>query len=162
MNEYYEFLVKKSTSPLTRMLRPICFVLDGITLFLALFLHWIFLIPFAVFVGATILVSRYANIEYEYLLAAGEISVDKIMNQQKRKHLFDLTLESVGQVIPANSPAREGLKAKNYKTIDVSSTASQVKVYSLVCNNQTEYLFNLNEKFLDALEEILPVGSVKR
>lgn len=162
MNEYCEFLVKKSSSPLTRMLRPICLVLDGITLFLALFLHWMFLVPFVVFVGATILVSRFVNIEYEYLLAAGELSVDKIMNQQKRKHLFDLKLESIGQVIPADDLSREGLKAKNYKTTDVSSDETDVKVYSLVCNNQTEYLFNLNEKFLSALEEILPKGSVKR
>lgn len=162
MNEYCEFLVKKSTSPLTKTLGTVCKVLDGITLFLALFLSWIFLIPFVIFVAITVLFSRYVNIEYEYLLAAGEISVDKIMNQQKRKHLFDLSLENVGQVIPADDLSRGGLKAKNYKTIDVSSNASNVKVYSLVCNNQIEYLFNLNEKFLDALEEILPAGSVKR
>lgn len=162
MNEYCEFLVKKSLSPFMKTFDSICKVLDGVTLFLALFLSWIFLIPFAVFVAITVLFSRYLNIEYEYLLAAGEISVDKIMNQKKRKHLFDLSLESVGQVIPEDDLSRGGLKAKNYQTVDVSSKASDVKVYSLVCNNQTEYLFNLNEKFLDALEEILPKGSVKR
>lgn len=162
MNEYCEFLVKKSLSPLTKTIGSICKILDGVTLFLALFLSWIFLIPFAIFMVITLLFSRYVNIEYEYLLAAGEISVDKIMNQKKRKHLFDLSLESVGQVIPADDLSRSGLKAKNYQTVDVSSKTSNVKVYSLVCNNQIEYLFNLNEKFLDALEEILPKGSVKR
>ena len=162
MNEYCEFLVKKSLSPLMKTFGSICKVLDGVTLFLALFLSWIFIIPFAVFVVITVLFSSYLNIEYEYLLAAGEISVDKIMNQKKRKHLFDLSLESVGQVIPADDLSRSSLKAKNYQTVDVSSKASDVKIYSLICNNQTEYLFNLNEKFLDALEEILPKGSVKR
>jgi hypothetical protein len=162
MSGYCEFLVKKKNTPSIQILRSVCLVLCVITFMGALFLHWMFLAPFVVLVVLNVVISRFANLEYEYLLAANELSVDKIMNQQKRKQVCNIELETIGQVIPADDLSRGGLKAKGYQTRDFSSSLCDTKIYSVVCNNQVEYLMNLNEKFLEYFEESLPVGSVKR
>lgn len=93
MDIFYEQLVKKQLTPMDMMKRGGLLTAFVIVAFLAFFVLPAFSALFASFSIFIVAGAAYGvwylwgttNLEYEYILTNGEIDVDKIISQRKRK-----------------------------------------------------------------------------
>ncbi|KIR02216.1 hypothetical protein P261_01030 [Lachnospiraceae bacterium TWA4] len=152
--EYCELLVGGKTSGVIKAAYCLVIIL-GVIFFLGI-LFTPFAIPLFILMGALyFILSNKLDVEYEYLLAAGEISIDRIVRHEKRKPQTSIKIETIASVKPLN--VKPVNKPKNY-----SISGIKEKVYIIRCNDSTEYLLNLNDTLLSFLEESLPVGTITR
>lgn len=112
----------------------------------------------ALLIYVAYLVWSYTSVEYEYSFLNGELSVDKIMGQRKRKKLAEYDIKNAEIVAPSYS--EELIRAiGNAKMIDYSSGYKSDKFYSILINDQSgrlQVVFEPNEKVLDAMYHVRP------
>ena len=104
----------------------------------------------------------YTSVEYEYSLVNGELTIEKILGQRKRKHITEIELKNSELIAPAESDA-----IKDRSVVDVRDYSTGYKtnnVYAIIHNDQdgqVKYLFEPTEKMIDAIAHIRP-SIVKR
>ncbi|WP_302630091.1 DUF6106 family protein [uncultured Eubacterium sp.] len=107
---------------------------------------------------ATYLVWAYTSVEYEYSFLNGELSVDKIIGQRKRKSIANYDIKEAEIVAPLVSDAV--VRASGNAIIkDYSTRINNNDVYAMIINNSNgkfKVVFEPNEKVLEAMYHVRP------
>lgn len=107
---------------------------------------------------ATYLVWAYTSVEYEYSFLNGELSVDKIIGQRKRKSIANYDIKEAEIVAPLLSDAV--VRASGNAIIkDYSTRINNNDVYAMIINNSNgkfKVVFEPNEKVLEAMYHVRP------
>lgn len=159
MNEAYaEWLVKRKAPAYAIFVRIAMIVLCAIAAFLAL--TTVFgIIILTVVGGITYLVFRNINLEYEYLYVTGQLTIDKIMGQSKRKKAWEGTMEEIQIIAPSDSYVLKDYETSNMKTMDFSSGVAGVKTYTLISqsgSNSAKIIFEPNDRMLHCFRQTAP------
>lgn len=98
------------------------------------------------------------DLEFEYtFFDEGDLYIDKIMSQSKRKRVLVTSVKDMEILAPVN--AYEAQNYNNLKTIDCSSNEPNAVVYILVTKHKEErvkILFEPNQKILDGMKYMAP------
>ena len=160
MNDtYVEVMVKRKNSPLLGIGKvllwgaAIAFLLIG-------FIGWtIMLVPGIIFGVVAYFVLPMLDVEYEYLYLDKEISIDKVMSKERRKHVMTVDLNKVDVIAPENSHEMDSYKARNVAVKDFSSRTDESKPYLFVYNdNDGLKLVKIepNAEMLKAIKFVFP------
>ncbi len=161
MNDtYVEVMVDRKTSPLLGVARGALYALAAVCLIATLLVSGIFFVGAIVFCGIAYFVVPMFDIEYEYLYLDKEISIDKIMSKEKRKHAYTVDLNKMEFMAPEASHELDSYKARNLKTYDFGSGKEDAKVYTIVYGTGSEgtVLVNIepNGEMLRAIKNVFP------
>ena len=130
----------------------------------------ILLIPKLLMLGLTIavligyvvyLAFVYTNVEYEYSLVNGELSVDKILGKRKRKPCDEFDLKKAELIAPVDYPEVVD-KASRIIKEDYSSNKGIYDQYALILNGvdgmkgQLMVIIEPNEGMKDAIYKVRP------
>ena len=160
MNDtYVEVMVARKKNPFLGAARIILYALALICFLLSL-KSGLFLVGTAVFAALAFFYLPTLDIEYEYLYIDKEISIDKIMSKEKRKHVYTVDLNKMDVMAPVNSHELDSHKARGAKVHDYTSGNEDAKVYSIVyaAGNEGTVLVNIepNEEMLRAIKNVFP------
>ena len=160
MNDtYVEVMVAKKKTPFLGATRIVLYALALLCFILSL-TNGLLLIGTAVFAALAFFLIPRLDIEYEYLYIDKEISIDKIMSKEKRKHVYTVDLNKMEIIAPVNSHELDSHKAGEAKVYDFTSGEEDAKVYSIVyaSGNEGTVLVNFepNEEMLRAIKNVFP------
>lgn len=105
----------------------------------------------------------YTSLEYEYSFLNGELTIDKIMGQRKRKSMASYDIKEAEVIAPVMS--EQIIRASmNAIVKDFSSGSKNGDVYAMIINNasgKAKVLFEPNEKVLEAMRHVRPAIVIK-
>ena len=161
MNDtYVEVMVARKKSPMVDVGRILLYGLAIACLLLGVLGNGVFFIGAAAFAAVAYFVIPMFDLEYEYLYIDKEISIDKIMSKEKRRHVLTLDLNGMEVIAPARSHELDSYRARNLKMYDFTSKEEDAKVYTIVCAKDKEgtVLVNIepNEEMLRAIRNVFP------
>lgn len=155
---FVEQIIKRKTSMSGIAIRIICILLVIAGFFSMLFLGVLGLTITALLIYLTYMAWSYTSIEYEYSFLNGELSVDKIMGQRKRKTIASFDIKNAEIVAPSMSD-EVVRRVNNTVTKDYSTGYKGGNLYSMIINDADglkQVLFEPNEKILDAMYHVKP------
>jgi len=160
MNDIYvECLVSRKKNPIAPVLK---YVVYGLAIACAAwaFLGWIVLfVPAIVLAGVGYYVLPMMDVEYEYLYLEKEISIDKVISKERRKHAETIDLNKAELIAPSNSHELDSYKARQHKDKDYSSAEENAKTYTICVDtsNGLELIkFEPNEEIIKAIKTVFP------
>ncbi len=161
MNDtYVEVMVNRKTSPLLGVARIVLYALVIVCFLLGIVGSGVFLVGAVAFALVAYFVLPNFDLEYEYLYVDKEISIDKIMSKEKRKHVMNVDLNKMEIIAPLTSHELDSYKARGVKIYDFSSKEEGNKVYAIVYENGQEgtVMVNIepNEEMLRAIKNVFP------
>ncbi len=166
MDVFVEYLVKRRSTPATALLK-VAIALVAVVLILVLIVLSLGLGNFAVFAVAAAFGAGYGawylltgfNVEFEYSFTNGEIDIDKIIAQRKRKRLITVVcreVEAVGKYNPA-AHTNANYQTKIFACEDEKDTENTwYLIYKSVNFGKTLVVFNPPQKMLTAMKPFLP------
>ncbi len=132
-------------------------VLIAVFLFLNAFILFILFTPGLIFLIYYIITLR--NIEYEYAVTNGDLDIDIIINQSKRKRLFSAICKEFEAVARVDSP-QYTQKIKNCKNVkDYSSRKEGSEVWFAFTKQEGKdlvILFEPSKKMIDNFTIYIP------
>lgn len=152
---YYEILVKRKTdnTVLAKKILLMCgivFCLVGVV-----FLTPIFFLGALGFGVACWLLFPKFDIEYEYLLVNGELDIDVIYSQSKRKKIAQYDLNSMDMLAPLNSTHLDYYNGNTtLKVVDYSSREEGKVPYAMITRDKTGTVKVLLELTQEAVENL--------
>ncbi|MFV0399380.1 MAG: hypothetical protein ACK5LX_02020 [Oscillospiraceae bacterium] len=163
---FVEYMVVKKKSPLIYLLTVLLVVVAIVVAVLAMVLSSALGQAFSMFgpllavgaiFGAYYLITSQ-NIEFEYLITNGEMDVDKIVAQRKRRRLITVNMRQVEAFGRYQEQEHAG---KSYQTrlVACDSLASDDLWYCVSRQKekgQTLVVFNASERMLNAVKPFLP------
>lgn len=127
------------------------------TLVIPVLASFSFLIGIGILVGAYFLIiSR--NVEFEYSVTNGDVTVDKIINRSKRKRVisFDThTVEEMGKYDPEKHAAKS-YATRLFTGDSITNPDSWYMTFSTAKTGNTLFVFTPNEKVLTAIKPFVP------
>lgn len=160
MNDVYaEYLVKRKSSAAANVLTVVMGAVTAVILFLALFGSTLFLLAAAACGFLTYLLKRNANVEYEYLYVSGQLSVDKILGQAKRKNAWEGSMEEIQIIAPSDSYVLNDYRVSNSKKLDFSSGRPGARTYTVIWQSGSqaaELILEPNDKMLQCFRQTAP------
>lgn len=110
-----------------------------------------------VYLGYRLIAAR--NVEFEYIVTNGELDIDKIISQRKRKRIFSASCKEFDILSPvkSNSFSQSVQSIKN--RIDASSSIDSPGAYFATLNykgNKTLLIFEPDEKMLNNFKIFIP------
>lgn len=160
MNDsYVECLVKRKPNPLNILIKGVIYAATVTCAILALSGLVVMFVPV---IGLGLLIYFWMpnlDLEFEYLYLDKEISIDKVMNKQKRKRVVTLDLNKMEFIAPETSHELDSYKSRNLKIKDFSSKDPEVKKQILVYNGTsgTElYCIEPNGELLKCIKTVFP------
>ncbi len=161
MNDtYVEVMVARKNIPLLDVGKVLLYILAVLCLIMGILTSAVFFIGAAAFAAVAYFVIPMFDLEYEYLYIDKEVSIDKIMSKEKRKHVLTLDLNGMEVMAPVRSHELDSYRARNLKTYDFTSNTEDAKVYAIACANGNEgtVLVNIepNEEMLRAIKNVFP------
>ncbi len=117
----------------------------------------IIIIYVAIVYGAKYFISNL-NVEYEYSITNGDIDIDKIINQKKRKHLYSAGCKDIELMAKLSSSKYNESIVKAPLTIKAVSSMGSPEAYFAVINSNGKKVtlyFEPNEKMLKSLKTML-------
>lgn len=160
-NSYVECLVESKASPAVKALSYLCLILT-VLFFLSSILTVLGVIGLflAVVAGAGYyFLSLNANIEFEYQYCEREITVDKILNKQKRKNVGKYAVEHIEVMAPTRSHHLDEYKNKTLKTIDYSAREENRQpdpTYTFIYDGKERVIFEPSAEFVAAVKSVAP------
>lgn len=137
MNDYYtETLITRTPTPAATLLPILSAALTVISAFSILLIGFLALVPFLLFCLITKYLFGIRHVEYEYLLADKQFSVDIIYNRQKRKKAANYSLEEIQVIAPESSDRIKEYDRQVKKTTDFSSGEQGKERYVLICQQK--------------------------
>lgn len=162
MNEMYaEWLVKRKAPAYTMVLKIVMGILCVIAFFLSISpVFGIFgvIILFAAG-GATYLVFRNSEVEFEYLFVTSSLSIDRIYGKSKRKKAWEASMEEIQIVAPTGSTEARDHETKDMKVLDFSSQLPGTKTYTIISQSgseRTKVIIEPNDKLLRCMRMTAP------
>lgn len=161
MNDtYVEVMVDRKTSPFLGVAKIALYALSVVCFLLAFIGSGVFLVGAIAFAIIAYFVIPMFDLEYEYLYMDREISIDKIMSKEKRKHVYNVDLNKMEFMAPVTSHELDSYRTRNLKVYDYSSRKEDAKVYSIVYEAGAEgtVLVNIepNGEMIRAIKNVFP------
>ena len=156
---YYEFLVKGKANDKAKAGKVICFILAILSVAGVLFMSSVLFIITAIAFGIiAYLLSGYTDVEYEYLFLEKELSIDRIYNQEKRKHVETLKLDKAQMFAPVGSSKFDNLgNGDELKITDYSTPGeSGLKKYEMRYEGGRKIFFSLDDEMIKAFKSKCP------
>ena len=157
---YYEFLVEGKPNKCARFFKEALIVLAIVFLVASFLLGNLLFIFLAVISGfASFICSKYTEVEYEYLFLEKELSVDKIYNKERRKHVETFNMEKVLVFAPEKSSKSDRYSSvKDLKVSDYSSCADtgELKKFEMYYEGSRKIIFSLDEEMIKAFKSKCP------
>lgn len=160
---FVEQIVKRKISISGILMRAIAIILVLAGIFSMMIIGALGLTITALLIYLTYIVWGYTSIEYEYSFLNGELSVDKIMGQRKRKTIACYDIKNAEIIAPSMSDEVVS-KINNTITKDYSTRCRNANIYSMIVNDsdgRKQVVFEPNEKILDAMYHVRP-GIVRK
>lgn len=162
---FIEYLVKKQKTPATLLMKVLIVLAALIVVFAALMFGGALgafsivapLLAVGACYGAYYLITSM-NVEYEYSVTNGELDVDQITAQRKRKRLVTVNCREVEAFGHYKAGEHQG---KSYQTRVMACDHPDnpelwYAVVRLKQSGQTLVVFNANQKMLDGMKPFLP------
>ena len=160
MNDtYVECLVTRKVNPLFVPIKILVYLIAAVCIILGVGGVYILLVPGIVAVAAAFLVIPNMNLEFEYLYIDRELSVDKIMNKQKRKRVATIDLNKMDFMCRFESHELDSYKARNAKVEDFTSREENARVFVIVYHEkEVEKLisFEPNDEMIQIIKSVCP------
>ena len=160
MDVFVEQIVKKKYDAKDYLIF-VAIVLAALVLILAcLFIQ--VLASFSLLIGIGILVGAYylivsRNVEFEYSVTNGDITVDKIMNRSKRKRVISFDAHNTEEMGKYDAEKHQG-KSYDQRLFTGDSLENKESWYMTLHSSKTGYtllVFTPNEKVLTAIKPFL-------
>ena len=139
-----------------------CFALMlAITFFqvIAPFVGFVIFGLMAAFYGVYIF-AAYKEIEYEYIFTNGDMDVDKIMGQRKRRRLITVDITGIMQFGKVTEQKRAEIFSSDCTVVDATDNMQSDEDYYLQCKHKTLGLcyvvFTPSEQFVEELKPYFP------
>ena len=155
---YVECLVARKPSIIGTICQWILTIVAGIAIIFGLIASPIsFIVGIAFGVGAWF-VKRYSNVEFEYLYLDKELSVDKILDQSKRKKAANYDIDGIEIIAPVNSHELDSYKNRQVKVKDFSTGIADTpdSRYVMYYKGEEKVIFNPSEDLLKAIKTVAP------
>lgn len=161
MDDFYiEQVVKKKDSPLAGVVKAVWGALTfslfagGLLSGAALLL----IIGLVVGMGGYYFVLPLLSVEYEYLYLTKELSVDKILNKEKRKKCGNWSLTNMEIMAREGSDELKGYEKRECTTYNFTSGKPSDSRYVIILNDQrlTRIIFDPNEAMLKGIRDQFP------
>lgn len=157
MSDFYtEQLVKKKKTGSSFLVRALMIVLTIASFYVMLFIPFGIILPVGLIV-ADFFLFRGQNLEFEYLYVNGELDIDKIIGQAKRKRVFSASISDLEMLAPADSDEINRIQVS--KTLDFSTFIPEHKKYALVVlqnGAKVKVIFEPNETILEGYKMLAP------
>lgn len=158
MDVFIEQLIKKKSGPRDYLLIAGAVLIGALVVLLSI----LFLLPVAIFVLAAVCYGIYAltisrNLEFEYSVTNGDITIDKIIAKRKRKRMISVdahAVEEIGKYDP------QKLCSKDFDARIFSSETDNGTGAWYFCARHSEkgnvlVVFSPNEKILNSIRPFL-------
>ncbi len=155
---YVEHLVKRRSPAYSILVKVVLAILFALALFMAL-TSYIGILVLAAVCVASYFIMLNLNIEFEYLYIDGQLSIDKILNRNKRKKLLECDKDSLLMVAPLDSYVLKDYEGAGTKVVDCSSRRPEVKKYAFIYQagqQRTKVIFEPNDKMLQCIRNTTP------
>lgn len=161
---FVELIIKRKTGLKEVLLRALSVVVVLFVFLMTLQLMMLG-ITITILVGyAAYLVWTYTRVEYEYSFLNGELTIDKIMGQRKRKSANSFDIKQAEIIAPTYSDEIIRRAGGVVGTLDYSSGYKSDKLYSIIMNNgdgNVQVIFEPDNRIIDAMYRVRP-NIVKR
>lgn len=161
MDDFYiEQIVAKKGSPLDAVLKGIWIGLTAVTLVGGVLFGQPILLVLGLVVGfgGNYFVLPMLKIEYEYLYMSKELSVDKILDQQKRKKAGSYSLSNMEIMARVDDYRIKDMDSRVEKTLDYSSRREDADRFAIIINDKglTKLVIEPDERLLKAIKDQFP------
>lgn len=162
MNEVYaEWLVKRKTPGYMYLAIPLAVVASIVVYILCFFLipYFGYIIGLVPFVGVYFLWTN-SKLEYEYIFVTGELTIDKIISQNKRKRIVALDMANVEMIADLSGHYLDGqMGNNNIKKLNYTSGEKDRKLFGVLYSesgNTRIYIIEPNAKLIEAIRKSAP------
>lgn len=162
MDIFIEKIVKKRKDIKDRLLTVSAVLVSLVLVFLAMNIQILAGVNMFIVVGlgyATYLIITSRNIEFEYAVTNGDLDIDKIIAQRKRKHIFSASCKTF-EIVARKKSQHFTPQYNNFKNkINCSSSIDGDDVYFVALqykNEQTILFFEPSEKMLQSFKTFIP------
>jgi hypothetical protein len=168
MDVYIEYLVKQKKSAQTTVLKVLIVIAVIIFTFIMLSLSlqysgvsFIFLCLIAGAIFGTWFLFTSLKLEFEYIVTNGEMDVDKIIGQRKRKRLTTIRFKDMEVMAPTNGNHKNEFENKAVKkTVDASSSLNDKGTYFIISRTEkygtVRLIFNPDERIIKNAQAVAP------
>ena len=128
------------------------------TVFVFLIMPQLFFLLFVVW-AALIFWIRLQNIAYEYSFTSGDLDIDKLISDYKRKHLMTVIFDQIEIIAPENSFELNAYQYGQYRTYHYDANDPMLKNYVIVANIDNAHariIFTPNDKMLGQMRQFAP------
>jgi len=168
MDVYIEYLVKQKKTAQTTILKILIVIAVIFFSFVMLALSmqyssmsFIFLCLIAVAIFGTWFLFTSLKLEFEYIVTNGEMDVDKIIAQRKRKRLVTIKFREMEIMAPANGNHKNEFENKAIKvTLDASSSVTDKGTYFIIARTvqrgKIRLIFNPDARIIKNAQSVAP------
>lgn len=166
---FLEYLVKRRGSGKTALYRLLVVLGVIVTAILMLMLSglfhnfsMIFMLVFAAACYGAWYLFTSLNVEFEYIVTNGEMDVDKIVAQRKRKRLVTVSFRTMELMAPLSGEHRRELESqgRSCKLVDASVSAEEKGTYCIIAHTekqgQVKLLFSPDDRILKSAQAAAP------
>lgn len=158
---YSEWLVKRKTPAYTFAVKLLIFAAMMIALSFAILTLNVVIFIAAIAIGVGFyFYSTSVNLEFEYIYVNGELDVDKIMNQARRKRALTFDMNHLEIIAPESSHHLDSYANKTCKTFDFSSGDKDAEgryvLYGTVKNEMIKVILEPNDRILNDMRMSSP------
>lgn len=161
MDDFYiEQIVPRKPSPLMPVVKTIWIALT-IALFFGGFISRsgvLLIAGLVVAFGGYYFILPNFSVEYEYLYMSRELSVDKILDKQKRKKFDSWDLTNMEIMAPLDSYRLKEYENRQTTLVNVSSGREDASRYVIIINDKknTRLVIEPNDELLKAISDQFP------
>ena len=100
----------------------------------------------------------FTDVEYEYLYLEKELSIDKVFNKERRKHVETLSLDKAQVFAPEKSSKLDNFGKVSGKVTDYSCAEENngLKKFVMFYEGNRKILFSLDEEMIKLLKNKCP------
>ena len=154
---YTEHLVKKELDSKLIMARVgiilLSFALFGLVLFLMfgpIKIPSIAVVAVVLIIYLAMVLWSFTNIEYEYLIVSGTMSVDKIISTKKRRQIVEFNVPSAEKILPYKDAKLDGIDVI-YGVSSLNAEDAYCAIFTTEKGEKKALVFNATKKALDML-----------
>lgn len=168
MDVFIEHLVKRKNTGKVAALRALV-VLGTIVFCIIMFvlctlvasISFIFLLLVAAGIYGAWWIMRTFRVEYEYIVTNGEMDVDKIIGQQKRKRLITINFKNIDIMAPMGGEHKHEFENQSIpKTVDASVSPTEPGAYFIVAHHEKQgylrLIFNPDDRIIRSAKLVAP------
>ncbi len=105
--------------------------------------------------------AAFAEVDYEYTIASGEMSVAKIFGNRFRREWFNLKISDMERCAPYNADAQREISAQSFDKVYMAASSMDAKqlYYAIFRNSRGEYCimyFEVIKKSLKMIKTYFP------